>query len=180
MKSKTKNECVFNEMVTNCAGDIVRWLCGRYARLRIEDSEDIVMESAMSLWERVVGMGELTRRDMLNMLRRMAQYRYTHWLQKQHFTEEWDDSRLQYGWEERDYGWDRGSWETVMRRERLDEALAQRTPKDQRLVELTLAGLRDKEISDILGYKSVNAVKNRRCTIKRSLHDEMLSGIIAA
>ena len=180
MKSMSKNESVFNEVVTKCTGSMVSWLCGRYAGLRTEDSEDIVMETVMALWERVVGMDELTHRDMLNMWRRMAIYRYTHWLRGQRFTDEWDDSRLQHGWEERDYGWGQGSWEAVMRRERLDEALSHRTEKDQRLVQLTLDGLHDKEIGIILGYKSVNAVKNRRHVIKESLRTEMRSGIIAA
>ena len=180
MNCVSKNERVFNEVVNGCAGDIVRWLCSRYAGLRLEDSEDIVMETVMALWERVIKMGELTRRDMLSMWRRMTLYRYTHWLRGQRFTEEWDDSRLQYGWEERDYGWDRGAWDTVMRRERLDEALSHRTQKDQRLIQLSLEGLRDKEIGTILGYKSANAVKNRRHLIKESLRCEMCSDIIAA
>lgn len=176
MISKSVFECVMNSK----RAEVIGWLCSKYSGLREEDSEDIVQESCFELWKTVheaVGMKVL---DVVKLWKVICRNRYTHWLRHQRFTEDWDDSRLQYGWEERDFCWERGNWEKMMKREAMYDYIDCMKERDRMLMEMALAKKSMKEIAEALSYSNVQVAKNRKNKIMGSMKKllrENFSGI---
>lgn len=164
---------VFEIVVTTCRGEVVRWLCGRYKVLRWDDAEDIVQESCCELWKWGVKRSNLTKKDFVSMWKVMSRNVYTHWIAKTPRTEEWDDRRLQYGWEERDFGWDCGCEAKLLKRELFYDCLDSLKDKDRQLMELLLAKTKMKDIAELLGYKSEQVAKNRKCTVIKALQSKL-------
>lgn len=178
MIAKSVFECVMNSK----RAEVIGWLCSKYCGLREEDSEDIVQESSFELWKSVheaVGMQVL---DVVRLWKVICRNRYTHWLRRQQFTEAWDDSRLQYGWEEREFCWDRGNWEKVMKREAMYDYIDHLKEKDRMLMEMALEKKSMEEITIALGNSGVQVTKNRKSKLvgfmKRDLPAGFASGSI--
>lgn len=158
MISKSVFECVMNSK----RAAVIGWLCSKYSGLREEDSEDIVQESCFELWKNVheaVGMKVL---DVVRLWKVICRNRYTHWLRHQRFTKDWDDSRLQYGWEERDFCWDRGNWEKMMKREAMYDYIDCMKERDRMLMQMALAKKSMEEITIALGNSGIQVTKNRK------------------
>lgn len=165
---------VFNSVVITFRGEVMGWLCGRYKDLRWDDAEDIVQESACELWKWGKKMNGLTKNDFVSMWKVMSRNIYTHWLAKTRRTEEWDDRRLQYGWEERDYGWDRGNEAQLLKRELFYDCLDSLNAKDRQLMQLLLAKTKMKDIAHLLGYKSEQVAKNRKRTVLKAIQSKLV------
>lgn len=165
MSKKLTAMNVFESVMNSKRAEVVGWLCARYKGLREEDSEDIVQESSMELWKKVHECAGMKITEVVVLWKTIARNRYTHWLRAQRFSEEWDDSRLQYGWEERDFSWDRGNWEKQMKREALYDYIDHLNEKDRQLMLMVLLKKSMSEIAKALGYSNIQVAKNRKCKI---------------
>lgn len=165
---------VFDSVVLTHRGEVLKWLCGRYKDLRWDDGEDIIQDSCCSLWKWASQHTGLNVKDLTCMWKKMSRDTYTHWLAKSRRTEEWDDRRLQYGWEERDFGWDRGNEAKILKRELFYDCLESLKDKDRQLMKLLLAKVKMKDIAEQLGYKNEQVAKNRKRTVIKILQSKLI------
>lgn len=178
---KTNAGCMncFECVMMSRRQEIVRWLCSKYKSLTLEDSEDIVQESCVEVWKKGDEVMGMTESHLVNLWKTICRYRYTHWVREQCFTDEWDDARLQYGWEERDFGWDQGDYERLAKREALYSYIDGLADKDRQLMEMVLAKKRMAEISRTLGYSNVQVAKNRKSKIVGLMRRELPGCLVA-
>lgn len=179
MKTNIEGMKIFECVMMSNRTDVVRWLCSKYKGLSLEDSEDIVQESCVEVWKKGDEVKSMTEKHIVNLWKTICRNRYTHWLREHSFTEEWDDARLQYGWEERDFGWDRGDYEKLTKREMMYSYIDHLAAKDRQLMEMVLAKKQMAEISKTLGYSNAQVAKNRKSKIVRLMRRELPAHLVA-
>lgn len=165
---------VFESVVISFRREVIGWLCGKYKNLNWEDAEDIVQDSSCELWKWCVNKNDLTKKDFVSMWKVMSRNIYTHWIVKTRSKEEWNDHRLQHGWEERDYGWYCGNESQIQKRELFYDSLDSLKDKDRQLVELILAKFKMKDIAEKLGYKSEQVARNRKHYVIKTLQEKLV------
>lgn len=156
---------VFESVMNNRRKEVVCWLLGKYNSLTMQDCEDIVQDACCVLWKKLDVLSSQREEDMVRMWKVISRNTCTHWMQKMRFTDEWNDGKLQYGWEERDFGWDMGDYGKVMKREMMYDYIDNLGDKDRMLMEMVLEKRSMKEIGKELGYGSEAVAKNRKSKI---------------
>ena len=184
MSKRNYRTGVIESVISTYSRKMVCWLCAKYQGLREEDGEDIVQESSLKLWDRYHTAVNMKVHEIISLWKTIIRNCYTHWLRKQRFSEEWDDRRLQYDWEEKDYCWAQGNEAKLAKREAFYDYIDKLKDKDRRLMEMTLIGMGLNEISQTLGYSSVQVAKNRKGKIMRDMRNDfresILRGILVA
>jgi len=156
----------FEALVKSNREKVIGWLKGKYDRFLLTECEDIFQEAAVELWKKFMSMTGWNGEPMDGMLYSICRNLATHHLQKLPVVEEWDDSYITQEREvETDFGYVSPDVYRMMQKERLYGLLDQLAPSDRELMRLHLDHVKMKDICSRLGYRSTQAVKNRKCMI---------------
>lgn len=165
IKKETSEIAFFNSLVNSQREQVIYWLKGKYENLSYWDAEDIVIDAAYALWEKLNTVKDWMNQSQVGLFRAIAKNTYTHWLQKKHgiFSAEWDDSYYpQDDGVELDYQYVSSETAHKLLKEQMYDLIDQLKPKDRELMLLYLQNVRMDEIAVRLGLKNQQVAKNKK------------------
>lgn len=155
----------FERVVNNHLTEVANGLSCRCNSVSREEIEDIVMMALEDVWKKLEE-GSLAHEEkaVVSMWKTISFYKFTHLNRHLCFSVEWDNDRLQNGWEEHDFGWEQTDERSIMKREMLDRMRETFSAKDNLFIDMVLQSRPLTEIAQVLGYTPVSA-RNRKCKI---------------
>lgn len=165
IKNRTTETALFESLVNSQREQVIYWLKSKYEHLSYWDAEDIVIDAAYALWEKLKTVKDWVNQSQEGLFRVIAKNTYTHWLQKKHgiFSAEWDDSYYPHDeGVELDYCYVSSETAHMLLKERMYDLIDQLKPKDRELMLLYLQNVRMDEIAEKLGLKNQQVAKNKK------------------
>lgn len=164
----------FDKLILNQREEVISWLRFKYNNLTLADAEDIFQEASCELWKTLCAMVDWNGESLTGLLKVICRNIHSHWLQKQVWHEEWDDSFYPNdAGVETDYGFISSETARMMLKEKMYAEIDHLKPKDRSLMELYLQKVRMDKIARELGFRSTQVAKNRKSKIVVKLCKEI-------
>lgn len=173
----SKNGELFQRVINNNRSEVMKYLCKKYVGLKMQDSEDIVQEASLVVWNLLVANKvKAAELDLVKMWMAVCRYKYTHWLEKRKKKPMIcvEEETLGRACDKRGIGRDSGNDAMRDNMEKMFAWINKQNDNNKKLFQMVLADKPMAEICVALNLRSEQNARNKKCNLLKRMRKDLV------